>query len=132
MLFYTGTNRSVIVKDMTTQYDSFVHRITLPYPHLRLLVARELPLSLETMSLQESVHMALPMLQALGNDVEDSVRETFVVELDKIIMYYYRVRFPLYFHQLRDNFNLLGSFFHVNLECFAHHRSGYPAIRHCC
>ncbi|CAO3671906.1 unnamed protein product [Umbelopsis vinacea] len=61
----------------------------------RLLVARELPLSLETMSLQESVHMALPMLQALGNDVEDSVRETFVVELDKIIMYYYRNASPI-------------------------------------
>lgn len=45
------------------------------------------------MSLYEAVDVALPMLHALGNDVEDSVRETFVVELDKIIMYYYRVSF---------------------------------------
>ncbi|KAG2175386.1 hypothetical protein INT43_001033, partial [Umbelopsis isabellina] len=56
----------------------------------RLLVARELPISLENMTLHEAVDIALPMLYTLGNDVEDSVRETFVVELDKIIMYYYR------------------------------------------
>lgn len=59
----------------------------------RLLVARELPISLENMTLDEAVNLALPMLQMLGNDVEDSVRESFVVELDKIIMYYYRVGF---------------------------------------
>jgi hypothetical protein len=59
----------------------------------RLLVARELPITLENMSLYEAVDIALPMLHTLGNDVEDSVRETFVVELDKIIMYYYRVSF---------------------------------------
>jgi hypothetical protein len=43
------------------------------------------------MSILEAVNLALPMLQVLAKDVDDTVRETFVVELDKIIMYYYRV-----------------------------------------
>lgn len=46
------------------------------------------------MSIPEAVELALPMVQALSKDVDDTVRETFVVELDKIIMYYYRVSMP--------------------------------------
>ncbi|KAI9285389.1 armadillo-type protein [Umbelopsis sp. AD052] len=61
----------------------------------RLLVARELPISLENMSTPEAVTLALPMVQALSKDVDDTVRETFVVELDKIIMYYYRNAPPI-------------------------------------
>ncbi|KAH8550279.1 armadillo-type protein [Umbelopsis sp. PMI_123] len=43
----------------------------------RLLVARELPISLENMSILEAVNLALPMLQVLAKDVDDTVRETF-------------------------------------------------------
>lgn len=41
--------------------------------------------------MSEAVNYVLPMVLKIGTDPDDAVRETFVSELDRIIMYYYKV-----------------------------------------
>lgn len=59
----------------------------------RLLVAKELPNTIYEISVSEAVNYVLPIVLKIGTDPDDTVRETFVSELDKIIMYYYKVIF---------------------------------------
>ncbi|KAG0170867.1 Serine/threonine-protein phosphatase 4 regulatory subunit 1 [Apophysomyces sp. BC1034] len=61
----------------------------------RLLVAKELPNTIHEISVSEAVNYVLPMVLKIGNDPDDTVRETFVSELDKIILYYYENATPL-------------------------------------
>ncbi|KAF7725695.1 hypothetical protein EC973_009412 [Apophysomyces ossiformis] len=61
----------------------------------RLLVAKELPTTIHEISVSEAVNYVLPMVLKIGSDSDDTVRETFVSELDKIILYYYENAPPL-------------------------------------
>ncbi|KAI8388520.1 armadillo-type protein [Radiomyces spectabilis] len=55
----------------------------------RLLVAKELPTIIRDIDVEEAVKYVLPMVLKIATDRDDTVRETFISELDKIIMYYY-------------------------------------------
>ncbi|KAI7872459.1 armadillo-type protein [Spinellus fusiger] len=70
--------------------DAVIHR------QLRLLVAKELAHALPDISLTEAVEGVLPMALGIGTDTDDTVRETFASELDKIILYYYQNAPPLH------------------------------------
>ncbi|KAI8148941.1 armadillo-type protein [Fennellomyces sp. T-0311] len=61
----------------------------------RMLVAKELSNTIYEISVSEAVNYVLPMVLKIGTDPDDTVRETFVNELDKIIMFYYTNAPPL-------------------------------------
>ncbi|KAI7878973.1 ARM repeat-containing protein [Lichtheimia hyalospora FSU 10163] len=61
----------------------------------RLLVAKELPNTIYEISVSEAVNYVLPMVLKIAIDHDDTVRESFVSELDKIIMFYYTHAPPL-------------------------------------
>ncbi|KAI8336174.1 armadillo-type protein [Chlamydoabsidia padenii] len=56
----------------------------------RHLVAKELPIALYEVDINEAVTEILPVVLKIAYDKDETVRETFVSELDKIIMYYYQ------------------------------------------
>lgn len=56
------------------------------------MVAKELPNTIYEISVSEAVNYVLPMVLKIAIDHDDNVRESFVSELDKIIMFYYTVR----------------------------------------
>ncbi|KAI9315825.1 armadillo-type protein [Dichotomocladium elegans] len=61
----------------------------------RLLVAKELSNTINEISVSEAVNYVLPMVLKIAVDSDDAVRETFVNELDKVIMFYYKHAPPL-------------------------------------
>ncbi|KAI9255493.1 armadillo-type protein [Sporodiniella umbellata] len=56
----------------------------------RLLLAKELPIALEEMSIAEAVKHVLPIMDKLAYDMDDAVRETFSSELDQMLLYFYK------------------------------------------
>ncbi|CAG8790821.1 24014_t:CDS:2, partial [Gigaspora rosea] len=55
----------------------------------RVFIAKELPSLIKDVEISEAVEYVLPLMNSLGTDPEDHVREAFVPELDKIIWFYY-------------------------------------------
>ncbi|KAI8099944.1 armadillo-type protein [Halteromyces radiatus] len=61
----------------------------------RHLVAKELPNALYEVDTNEAISEMLPVILKIAYDEDEAVRETFVSELDKIIMYFYQNAPPL-------------------------------------
>ncbi|CAJ0878693.1 11618_t:CDS:10 [Entrophospora sp. SA101] len=57
----------------------------------RVFIARELPTLIRDVEISEAVEYVLPLMNSLGTDPEDHVKETFATELDDIIWFYYSV-----------------------------------------
>nr|CAG8516598.1 3730_t:CDS:10 [Entrophospora candida] len=55
----------------------------------RVFIARELPTLIRDVEISEAVEYVLPLMNSLGTDPEDHVKETFATELDDIIWFYY-------------------------------------------
>ncbi|CAG8495067.1 11790_t:CDS:10, partial [Scutellospora calospora] len=55
----------------------------------RVFIAKELPSLIKDVEINEAVEYVLPLMNSLGTDPEDHVREAFTPELDKIIWFYY-------------------------------------------
>lgn len=55
-------------------------------------MAKELSNTIYDVTVSEAVNHVLPMVLKIGTDQDDTVRETFVGELEKIILYYYKVK----------------------------------------
>ncbi|CAG8785816.1 23760_t:CDS:2, partial [Dentiscutata erythropus] len=55
----------------------------------RVFIAKELPSLIKDVEISEAVEYVLPLMNSLGTDPEDHVREAFAPELDKIIWFYY-------------------------------------------
>ncbi|KAI8384178.1 armadillo-type protein [Blakeslea trispora] len=56
----------------------------------RLLLAKELPVALEEITLSEAIDDVLPIIDKLALDTDDTVRETFAGELDQVLLYFYK------------------------------------------
>ncbi|KAI8997783.1 armadillo-type protein [Pilobolus umbonatus] len=56
----------------------------------RLLLAKELNIALEDMNPSEAIEIVVPIMENLAADVDDTVRETFAGELDRILLYFYK------------------------------------------
>ncbi|KAI8326855.1 armadillo-type protein [Choanephora cucurbitarum] len=56
----------------------------------RLLLAKELPVALEEITLSEAIEDVLPIMDKLAVDTDDTVRETFAGELDQVLLYFYK------------------------------------------
>ncbi|KAG0192959.1 hypothetical protein DFQ28_006991 [Apophysomyces sp. BC1034] len=56
----------------------------------RLLLVKELANTLQEVTIEEALQVIFPMVQELVTDADDTVRETFVSGLDKIILYFYK------------------------------------------
>ncbi|CAJ0758092.1 14987_t:CDS:10 [Entrophospora sp. SA101] len=56
-----------------------------------VFIARELPTLIRDVEISEAVEYVLPLMNSLGTDPEDHVKETFATELDDIIWFYYSV-----------------------------------------
>ncbi|KAI8071336.1 armadillo-type protein [Gongronella butleri] len=61
----------------------------------RQLIAKELSNALYEVDVNEALQELLPLVHQIAYDDNDSVRETFAAELDKIIMYFYLHAPPL-------------------------------------
>ncbi|ORX50959.1 ARM repeat-containing protein [Hesseltinella vesiculosa] len=61
----------------------------------RQLIAKDLPIALYEAEVDEAVDELLPLVYRLAYDEDDTVRETFASELDKIILYFYRQAPPI-------------------------------------
>lgn len=57
------------------------------------MITRDLSSTIQSITLEEALNTALPIIIQLGKDTEDSVREALASELDKIIYFYYEVSF---------------------------------------
>ncbi|KAI9028301.1 armadillo-type protein [Phycomyces nitens] len=68
----------------------------------RLLAAKEISNIIHEIDVAEAVNYVLPMVLKIGIDPDDTVRETFASELDKIILYYYQHAPPLDTKSLPD------------------------------
>ncbi|KAG9300906.1 hypothetical protein G9A89_004964 [Geosiphon pyriformis] len=55
----------------------------------RVFIARELPMLIKDVEVSDAVEYVLPLMNSLGTDPDDAVREAFAPELDKIIWFYY-------------------------------------------
>jgi PII-like signaling protein len=55
------------------------------------MVAKELPIALHDVDINEAITEMLPVVLNIAYDKDETVRETFVSELDQIIMYFYQV-----------------------------------------
>jgi hypothetical protein len=62
------------------------------------MVAKELPIAIQDVDIKEAVTDLLPLVLDVAYDEDDTVRETFINELDKIIMYFYLVSSKLYIY----------------------------------
>jgi CRISPR/Cas system-associated protein Csm6 len=58
----------------------------------RHLVAKELPIALYEVTVDEAVTELFPLIMKVAQDDDEAVRETFASELDKIILYFYQVK----------------------------------------
>lgn len=56
----------------------------------RLMLAKELSIALEEISLTEAVEDVLPIMDKLAADSDDTVKETFASELDQTLLYFYK------------------------------------------
>ncbi|KAI9306791.1 armadillo-type protein [Cunninghamella echinulata] len=61
----------------------------------RHLIAKELPIALYDVEIDEAIDDLLPLMLNVAYDEDESVRETFVSELDKMILYFYQNAPPL-------------------------------------
>lgn len=61
------------------------------YPQNRLVVTRDISTIIHEISVQDAVHIVLPIIIQLAKDTEDSVKEALAGELDKIMYYYFEV-----------------------------------------
>ncbi|KAF7723996.1 Serine/threonine-protein phosphatase 4 regulatory subunit 1 [Apophysomyces ossiformis] len=61
----------------------------------RLLFVKDLANTLQEMTMEDALKKVFPIVQKLAADPDDTVRETFVSELDKIILYFYMNAPPL-------------------------------------
>ncbi|OZJ02697.1 hypothetical protein BZG36_04600 [Bifiguratus adelaidae] len=55
----------------------------------RIYAARELSGMLQAVSVSDAIEIVIPLINGLAVDNDDSVRESFVTDLDKIILWYY-------------------------------------------
>ena len=55
------------------------------------MVTRDILALIHEISVQDAVHVVLPIIVQLAKDTEDSVKEALAGELDKIMYYYYEV-----------------------------------------
>ncbi|CAO3655028.1 unnamed protein product [Mucor hiemalis] len=56
----------------------------------RLMLAKELSIALEEISLTEAIEDVLPIMDKLAADSDDTVKETFASELDQTLLYFYK------------------------------------------
>lgn len=56
------------------------------------MLAKELSIALEEISLTEAIEDVLPIMDKLAADSDDTVKETFASELDQTLLYFYKVK----------------------------------------
>jgi hypothetical protein len=54
-------------------------------------MAKELLSALEEIGLTEAIEDVLPIVDKLATDSDETVKETFASELDRILLYFYKV-----------------------------------------
>lgn len=55
-------------------------------------MAKELLNALEEIGLTEAIEDVLPIVDKLAADSDETVKETFASELDRILLYFYKVK----------------------------------------
>lgn len=64
-------------------------------------MAKELLTALEEIGLTEAIEDVLPIVDKLAADSDETVKETFASELDRILLYFYKVKIKT--HVYKDN-----------------------------
>ena len=60
-----------------------------------MVVVRDISTLLPEISAEQAINIVLPIIVQLSKDPEDAVKELLAGELDKIMYYYYTVRYFL-------------------------------------